>query len=986
LKFTAILILFILLFTSIAVIINSERINIKSSFKQEIIPSYTFHDNLKTLSEDFTKLLANTPKAFTENRGQLEDEDVRYYTPNRGVWFSDNGVWIEVRDEIEMNSRGSRVESLESGLAIDDWPLPTREYKRLIIKQEFVGANHVIPQGRKPMEHYSNFFYGNDSSKWYTKVPNFQEIYYENLYDDIDLRYYQNENNLKYDFIAYQGANIDQIRIKFKGADGLKIDRFGNIVIKTSMVDLIDFDLLIYQDYNGTRHYIDGRFKILNNLEYGFELSGDYNPQEVLVLDPTIALEYSTFLGDAYCDAITVDNNGSAVVTGFTQSSTFPTTPGAYDTSFNDPQGFRDIFLTKFNPNGSALIFSTYIGGSSPNYNDWARDTAVDASGNVFLTGITNCPDYPTTPGAFNRSKPSMKESAFVTKLSADGTNLVYSTFIHGTSNNQDIGNSIIVDTFGNAYVTGYTSSSDFPTTPGAYDTSSNGGDVFILKLNPSGAALNYSTFVGGTSYDSGNGIVIDTIGNAYITGETTSDLSFPTTTGAYDKSHDGFLDGFVLKLNQNGSDLIFSTFIGGNEDESGSDIDLNKYGNIIITGWTDSQNFPITNNAIDKTFNGGTYDIFVGILNRTGTSLIYSTYLGGNNTDFESNIVTNSFGEIFITGFTNSSNFPTTYDAFNNFNKTSNMFLIHLSQNGSELMYSTFIYGGRGYNACITIDSLDNIYLGGNTGYSDFPTTPGAYDTTFNGAGVYGNVFVMKWLNNKSHIINSLSLKMNNITVSKVYSRLCTYIFNVDLIDTISSIDLKTVGIILSPLDHNIQLQWDRFTNKFEELNDPNNYVTLESSSKAERIHWDKWSVDFNVTFNWTYPDEQLQDAHVFSSSATLSPTWLNASNMYSVENNLVFNGTLLIKTEDDRILGNDNLVRGGEILNWTGLRVIYEGTQDLFPPDEEYNITIWDKSGDSWETSTNFGEFFILQTIAEPYTDLDGDYRFSSRLIVTM
>jgi hypothetical protein len=932
------------------------------------------------MNEDSKKLLTNAPLAFTENRGQLENDEVRFYDQSGSVWFTDDGVWFELKDKLSNYSQQSIVNSLDSGLATDDWRLPTREYKRQILKQEFVGANHVIPQGRKSMEHYSNFFYGNDSSKWYSRVPNFQEIYYEDIYDDIDLRYYQNENNLKYDFIVYPGAKVNQIKLRYKDADGLEIDQLGNIIIKTSMEDLIDYDLLVYQDYNDTQHYIDGNFKILNNLEYGFEISGDYNTKEVLVIDPTVKLEYSTFLGNgAYCDAITVDNNGSTIVTGYTQSSTFPTTPGAYDTSYNGPQWFRDIFVTKFNPNGSALIFSTYIGGGNVNYDDWACDIAVDAAGNVFLTGLTNCLDYPTTPNAFNRSKTSMKGSAFVTKLNADGTNLVYSTFIHGTSNNLDIGNNIVIDTFGNAYVTGYTYSSDFPTTLGAYDTTFNnalgGTDVFILKLNPSGTALNYSTFVGGTSSDFGTGIVIDSIGNVYATGYTYSQ-DFPTTDGAYDISANDKVDGFILKLNQNGSSLMFSTFIGGNGDDSGNDIALNKNGNIIATGSTQSPNFPTTNNAINKTFNGGTYDIFVAILNETGTSLNYSTYLGGNNTEFESNIAVNSFGEIFISGYTNSSNFPTTYDAFNNSYSNTDAFLVQLSQNGSELMYSTYL-GGNNYEQSwnIVINDIDNVYIGGNTYSSDFPTTSGAYDTTFNGASTYGNVFVMKWLNNKSHIIDSLALKTDNLTVSKIYSRLCTYTFNVNLINTMSSIDLKTVGIILSPLDHNIQLQWDRFTDQFEELNDPNNYVTLEQSSSAYRIQWDKWSIDFNITFNWTYPDEQLQDVHVFSTSATLFPTWLNVSNMYNVENDLVFNGTLLVKNEEDRLLNNNGLVRSGEVLNWTGLRVVYEGTQDLFPHDDEYNITIWDESGDKWETSTNSGGFFVLQTIAESNTDLDGD-----------
>ena len=321
----------------------------------------------EVIPTDANKLLANTPQAFTENRGQLENDDVRFYAQGGGIWFTDDGVWFELREEITKNSRESSVESQEPDELFDPVskfePPEPMKYKRTILKQEFVAANQVRSHGRNPLDHYSNFFYGNNSSKWKIEVPNYHEIYYENLYNGIDLRYYQNENGLKYDFIVYPGANINQIKIGYRGADGLEIDQFGNIIIKTPIQNLIDYDLFIYQDYDDFRHYIEGNFKILNNLEYGFEISGDYNPQEVLIIDPKVRLEYSTFLGEYSIGySITVDKDGNSIVTGSTGSLTFPTTPGAFNKTYT---GNFDIFVTKFNHDASELIYSTYIGGNS---------------------------------------------------------------------------------------------------------------------------------------------------------------------------------------------------------------------------------------------------------------------------------------------------------------------------------------------------------------------------------------------------------------------------------------------------------------------------------------------------------------------------------------------------------------------------------------------------------------------------------------------
>ena len=299
-----------------------------------------------------------------------------------------------------------------------------------------------------------------------------------------------------------------------------------------------------------------------------------------------------------------MDASGNVFVTGYTSSSDFPTTAGAYDATAN---GSHDAFVTKLNPTGAGLVYSTFLGGSSGGL---GNGIAVDASGNAFVTG-----------------------TAFVTKLNPTGTGLVYSTFLGGSSG--DFGNGIAVDASGNAFVTGYTSSSNFPTTAGAYDATFNGGsDAFVTKLNPTGTGLVYSTFLGGSgsssSSDSGSGIAVDASGNAFVTGYTSSS-NFPTTAGAYDATANGGTDAFVTKLNPTGTGLVYSTFLGGSERDYGNGIAVDASGNAFVTGYTDSSNFPTTAGAYDATANGGS-DAFVTKLNPTGTGLVYSTFLGGSS------------------------------------------------------------------------------------------------------------------------------------------------------------------------------------------------------------------------------------------------------------------------------------------------------------------------------------------------------------------
>jgi hypothetical protein len=454
-------------------------------------------------------------------------------------------------------------------------------------------------------------------------------------------------------------------------------------------------------------------------------------------------LLYSTYLGGSgweWGDGIAVDTAGDTYITGFTNAGNFPTTPGAIDTTFNGAfMGAYDVFVSKLNASGTALVYSTYLGGSDE---DWGNAIAVDAAGNAYITGYTQSTNFPTTPGAYNtafNSFSNVTSDVFVSKLNPSGTALVYSTFLGGLDN--DIGYGIAVDTAGNAYITGMTASTNFPTSLGAFDTSFSAGiygnEAFVSKLNPSGTVLVYSTYLGGSGWNTGNGIIVDTTGNAYIIGLTIAP-NFPITPSAYDTTFNSSYDVFVSELNPSGAALVYSTYLGGSGIDIGQSIAVDTGGFAYITGYTASTDFPVSARAwIGPHLHGSStyYDVFVSKLNpnATGvTSLVYSTYLGGLGGDCGYSIAVDDDGSAYVTGFTGSPDFPTTTDALQT-GLTGlsycDAFVSKLHPTGSSLLYSTY-FGGSDYDYGygIAIDAYNNIYITGKTeSFFDFPTTPGS-------------------------------------------------------------------------------------------------------------------------------------------------------------------------------------------------------------------------------------------------------------------
>ncbi len=434
---------------------------------------------------------------------------------------------------------------------------------------EIVGGNpNATPVGQDRLPGIVNYFIGNDPNQWYTNIPTFGRVEYQDVYPGIDLAYYGNQSpdregaGLEYDFIVSPGADPNAITLNFAGADSAELNPDGDLVLHTAAGDVVQQRPLTYQDLGAERQEIPSRY-VADGTQVRFDV-GAYDASRPLVIDPLV-LGYSTYLGgggtfDAAYD-IAADDSGHAYVTGETRSVKFPSTAGAFDESYNG--GTNDVFVAKLNGDGSGLVYATFLGGIR---GDQGGAIVVDTDGNAYVTGGTWSDDFPTTPGAFDETYDGTGSTAdvFVTKLNAAGNALVYSTYLGGADS--DGANEIAVDGTGAAYLAGSTSSITFPTTPEAFDTSYNGGttDAFAVKLDPSGNALIYSTFLGGSDDDNGIGIGVNADGTAYLTGSTGS-LDFPTSLGAFDQTYNGdVVDGFVTKFDARASTLIYSTFLGG--------------------------------------------------------------------------------------------------------------------------------------------------------------------------------------------------------------------------------------------------------------------------------------------------------------------------------------------------------------------------------------------------------------------------------------
>ena len=683
------------------------------------------------------KSYGKLPLSFVENRGQM-DKRARFVIrgPRASAFFRNDGVTFDLWKASKKKPLNKR--DILQRVKPEKPPKPEVR-KHAVLKLNFKGADPKCQvKGMDSLTGKVNYMIGKDKLKWHTDVPTFKGVIYKNVWSGIDIMYRGDRRQLKYDIRVNPGADIRKVRLQYDGAQRMWLDKKGTLHIKTTVIEFIEKVPGIYQEKASKKIKVTGGYKLLDAHTVGFDVK-NADPKLPLVIDPASDLVYSTFLGGTNLDygySIAVDSSGCAYVTGYTESSDFPTTPSAFDTSIDD----WDTFVTKLNASGSGLEYSTFLGGTS---GDCGYSIAVDSSGCAYVTGETGSSDFPTTPGAFDTSFDGGSYDAFATKLNTSGSGLEYSTFLGGTTD--DYGCNIAIDSSGCAYVTGLTSSSDFPTTPGAFDTSFDiyYSDAFVTKLNISGSGLEYSTFLGGTSYDSGYNIAVDLSGCAYVTGETASS-DFPTTPGAFDTSYGGSRVAFATKLNASGSGLEYSTFLGGTSDQLVSSIAVDSSGCAYVTGLTSSSDFPTTPEAFDTSLNGSS-DAFATKLNASGSGLEYSTFLGGTSDDYGRSITVDSSGCAYVTGYTASSDFPTTPGAFDtSLNGSSDAFATKLNTSGSGLEYSTYLGGtSDDFVYSIAVDSSGCAYMTGLAWSLDFPTTPGAFDTSRGGSS---DVIVVKF------------------------------------------------------------------------------------------------------------------------------------------------------------------------------------------------------------------------------------------------
>ena len=762
------------------------------------------------LPHSYSKL----PLSFEKNQGQVAP-DVKFIArgPGYAIFLKPDEAVLSLHAKSQMGlmySMGGDVDPK----AVSD----ATAFLRLRLE----GTNPAaIASGEDELSGKANYFIGNDPQKWRTNISTYAKVEVKDIYPGIDLVYYGNQRQLEYDYVVAPGADPNRIRFNIKGARKLQLDSGGDLILQTAAGEVSLKKPVMYQyrtkvedddppyEREAAKKYVDGHFKIQGKNEVVF-VAGEYDHGKELTIDP--ALAYSTFLGGSANDvgiSIAVDASGNAYISGDTESLDFPVTSGAGGwqagyggTAPNCTDTTKlscgDAFVTEINSTGTAVVYSAYLGGSDA---DSGNAIAVDSSGNAYVAGSTRSANFPVVNSIQQYGGGTCHQGtrpcadAFVAKIAPGGASLIYSTFIGGSLD--DIAFGLALDANGNAFITGGTVSSNFPTTANAVsqvldnsdgstveNCTGNGGgavpceDAFVVEISEVGGvpAETYGTFLGGADQDLGIGIAVDSSDNIFVVG-TTDSSSFPgIISGTLQSTYGGgsppncvsqFIcgDGFVTELavSSDGTTIDFSSYLGGSGDDAATAIALDGYGDLLVAGTTDSTNFPVTDNAIQPTFGGGSSscagrlltcgDAFaVEIYYADGQDMYFSTYIGGSGDDgVWKGAAVDSNDNFYIAGTTNSPNFPTanpfqasyggptpdtSCDASND--PCGDGFVTEISGDLTGYVFSTYL-GGSGDDgiAGLALDNLGDIFVTGYTSSPNFPTTTGAYKTS---CGTDGN------------------------------------------------------------------------------------------------------------------------------------------------------------------------------------------------------------------------------------------------------
>lgn len=733
------------------------------------------------LSEEFGKL----PLSFEQNMGQTNPA-VKFLARNpRYTLFltSTEAVFV--------------LRKFESG----------NKVRRQVLRMQLIGASaQPVVEGRDELINKSNYFIGDDREQWRSNVNNVARVAYHEVYPGIDMVYYGQQRELEYDFIVAPQADPREIKLSFKGASKLTLDEQGDLHLKLGDRELAQPAPFIYQDVNGERKQITGRFVIRqtpDSYQVGFEVEA-YDRSLPLVIDPK--LRFSTYVGGntEFIDivegqgdtaaGVAVDSSGSVYITGNTDSTDFPATSGAYQEELElrgddacligGPLKCGDAFVLKLNTTGTQIQYATYLGGHN---SDEGRAIAVDATGRAYITGGTDpfnagnfCINpylWPTTSGTYqNKACYGARgdADAFFTVLNNTGSDLVYSTYYGGGTIGDgegiDIGNAIAIDANGNGYIAGETSSNNLPVKNAFQEnraSSDNGKDGFVAKFNPAETnndSFLYGSYLGGASEDIAHGIAVDAVGNAYVVGQTASnDLSTRAPSGQPLRAtfNGGTLDGFISKVdvtNASGAgSLVYLSYYGGSGIDSVNAVTVEAVTQrTYITGRSDNATgFPLLN-AFDSS--AQLTDAFVAKLNADGTAQFYSSFLGGSSFDEGNAITLDAALNVYVTGQTLSTNFPNK-NGFQTVRASSDgdAFVTKISAVGNtpaqpKILYSSYLGGGGSGGAGkdigrgIAVDSKGNVYVAGQTASLTFPTTAGVVKTSSPNASQFNpDAFVAK-------------------------------------------------------------------------------------------------------------------------------------------------------------------------------------------------------------------------------------------------
>jgi hypothetical protein len=703
---------------------------VKDADPDEVLPS---NDAAVAFSQGVPSS-SGSGRVLLPNRGQWNPE-IAYAAVTGGsrVVIGPDGMTLQrlVPEREPRTSPGSPSERL---VAVRGWNVGLR----------FAGGQPSVTfeeQGFQPGEY--NFLLGRDPAGWATHVTGFSRLVAHDVYPGIDAVYRVSEAGFKYDLALRPYADLDAVRIAISGDQGWWIDADGSLVIRTGLGECRQPRPVAFEASGdiSSAQAVEVTYRRIDEHTFGFSAT-HRDPRRMLLIDPEVI--YSTLVGGMGPESIyaSAAMSGSCWIVGSTYSFTdYPTTPGAFQTTGSTPV---EGVITCLASDGESLVWSTFLGGTSLGDEVLGIDIASD--GAAVVAGYTYGPsDFPVTQASFDPT-PNGESDGFVARLTLDGSGLTYSTLIGGGLD--EYCGSVRLDDIDNAYVTGTTKSADFPTTPGAFlETYPGSESGYVAQVSADGSALTYSTLIAALKLP--KALAIDTAGGAYVTGWAGGNTVFPlpVTAGAFDTSWNGLVDAFVCKVNPGGASLGYCTYLGGSDWEEGRDIDVDDAGNAYITGKTISFDFPTTPGAFDTTQAGSQeHDTFVTKLDPTGSRLVFSTHLGGTQSEEARGVRVGSDGSVFAVGQTLSGEFPVTPDAWQSTKLgDGDAYLVRFDPTGSFVTYGTFIGGSIIFAEdarALALDENDNAFCVGVTNSADFPTTPGAFDSTLDG---FNDAFVVR-------------------------------------------------------------------------------------------------------------------------------------------------------------------------------------------------------------------------------------------------